>query len=47
MKKKNKRQFNADLYLSSINIATKLPPLSIEQHNHVKKHYVMSPICGR
>ena len=24
--KKKQRQFNADLYLSSINIATKLPP---------------------
>ena len=40
--------FNADLYYTSINITDETNPRS--QSNciiHVKRHYVMNPICGR
>ena len=45
---RKKSQFNADLYLSSINIATETTPHSQSNDvSHVKRHYVMNPICGR
>ena len=45
---RKKSQFNADLYLSSIIIATETTPHSqLNDVSHVKRHYVMNPICGR
>ena len=37
-----------NLYLTSINIATETTPHSqANDISHVKRHYVMNPICGR
>ena len=42
------RQFNVDLYKSSINIAGETTPYyQSNDISHVKRHYVMNPICGR
>ena len=42
------RQFNVDLYKSSINIAAETTPYyQSNDISHVKRHYVMNPICGR